>query len=343
MSKDKIYTAPRLSGDASFKRNYLLLAAGIGVGLGYLVFLIFRLIPGYSTDFIYLAIPEMYRGLLTNLNNYDPNNPMAYLSIIFAFFVDFPSCLVWIIPGFLVGYLQNKRFVNIKIRNNGWRVFWHAMYLVEIIFIILAAAYSLVWLYSIIPGGVSVTDELAFLGSSIIQQMILFASPFLWLSLLMSGIGGYVGSKIVSRSRAKSELVVEEIEPEAVFEDEVLEAVVPIEKPVVAKIKKGKPGKVKKPKKAKAKMKPGLMTDVTRIATREMDAIDGEEILWPESKSKKMAIDDDDFGVKSIDISKLKQKIKDATAKESTTMPCPSCKRELPKGAKFCNFCGYKM
>ncbi|MGV9174134.1 MAG: hypothetical protein ACOC35_16420, partial [Promethearchaeia archaeon] len=116
---------PRISGGITYKRRWEFFAAIAGIALGYPLYFITFLIPGYSSAIFFEAIPSIFRGIFTSISDTSVNNPYYPLAIFFVSFIEFPSCLAWIVPGFFIGYYRNKQYYNVEIKNNGWKVFWH--------------------------------------------------------------------------------------------------------------------------------------------------------------------------------------------------------------------------
>ena len=97
------------------------------------------IMPNFSTDFIYDgltwyfpellgsinpllgAVPYIAKGFLAGINDIpaDPfsnpgPDPYWPITLLFISFLDFPSCLAWFIPGFLIGYNRNKQCYNVE-------------------------------------------------------------------------------------------------------------------------------------------------------------------------------------------------------------------------------------
>lgn len=211
---------PRISGGVAYKRRWEFFAAILGISLGYLLLLVTMLIPGYNQELMYQAIPSLFRGLFLSISDTTQNNPYYPLTIFFISYIDFPSCLAWILPGFLIGYYRNKQFYNLEIKNNGWKAFWHGIYFLEAVFIILSLGLILFFSIQFIPGFTANENMISFFGSGILKVMLFFITPFFWLGLLFAGIGGYLGSKLALKRAAKSEVVIEELDTEDIFEEE---------------------------------------------------------------------------------------------------------------------------
>lgn len=229
---------PRISGGKRFKRRWETFAAILGIALGYPLFLITLLIPNYTTDIVFDAltvgipdllgninqilsiIPYLLKGVFASINDVDVSNPFYPLTFFFISFIEFPSCLGWIVPGILIGYYRNKQFFNVDIKNNGWKVFWHGALFIQISILILAGGFILTYILQFIPGLGTNEITLSLFGSGIMKLLLFFISPFFWIACLSAGLGGRIGSTLARNKAVKSEVVVEEVEPEKIFEEE---------------------------------------------------------------------------------------------------------------------------
>ncbi|MGQ4873481.1 MAG: zinc ribbon domain-containing protein [Promethearchaeia archaeon] len=300
---------PRISGDITYKRKWEFFATVLGLGLGMVLYLITLLIPNYTTDIIYEALPIILRGFFTSINDTSIENPYYPIIIFFIAYIDFPSCLAWLIPGFLIGYFRNKQFINLEIKNNGWKVFWHGAYFIEIAFVLFAFGLGITFILQFIPGLGTNEIAISFFGSGIIKLMLFFISPFFWIGLFTAGIGGYLGTKFAVNKAAKSEVVIEEVEPEEIFEEEEIQT--------ISKEIEGIKEEIW-PEKAKAKVK-----------------IEDEDLEIPEVDVEKLK---EKIKMAAETLSEASQ----VSVKEET-VKCPKCGKILPKGAKFCNNCGTKL
>ncbi|MHA1149882.1 MAG: zinc ribbon domain-containing protein [Promethearchaeota archaeon] len=216
---------PRISGDVAYKRKWEFFASIIALGSGMLLYLITIAIPNYSTDIIYQALPLILQSFFASINDTSINNPYYPISIFFIAYIDFPSCLAWIFPGFLIGYYRNKQFRNIEIKNNGWNVFWHGMYFLQAIFMIFALGLGITFGLQFIPGLGANELLISYFGSGIVKIALFFLSPFFWIGLLLAGIGGMIGKRLAVDKAVKGEVVVEEVEAEEVFNEEEIKTI----------------------------------------------------------------------------------------------------------------------
>ncbi|MHA1274467.1 MAG: zinc ribbon domain-containing protein [Promethearchaeota archaeon] len=294
---------PRISGDVPYKRRWEFFAAIIAIGLGILLYLITLLIPSYSTDIIYQSIPLLFRGLFTSINDTSINNPYYPMTIFFIAFLDFPSCLAWILPGFLIGYYRNKQYYNVEIKNNGWKVFWHGAIFIELAFIILTLGLLIIFVMQFIPGVATNEIAISFLGGAILKIIFFFISPFFWISLFLAGLGGFFGTKFALNKTTTAEIVIEEVEPEAVFEEE--------EVAISEKLEEAEVEEPIWPEAAASKAKGKGEFEIAEINVKSLK----EKIITSATASSKIV----------------------------DTVECPKCGKTLPKGAKFCNNCGNKL
>jgi hypothetical protein len=212
---------PRISGDISYKRRWEYFAAVAGIGLGYLVyFIITFIIPNYSSGFVYEALPSFLVGIFETINDTSVNNVYFPLLTVFIAFIEFPSCLVWILPGIMIGYYRNKQFMNIDVKNTGWKTYWHAILLIEVAFLIFSVGLFTIFLTQFIPGAQTNEILLSFFGSGIARLLMIFLSPFFWMGLGLAGLGGFIGTKIAVNKYTVTEVVVEEVEAEEIFMEE---------------------------------------------------------------------------------------------------------------------------
>ncbi len=211
---------PRISGGFPYKRRWEFFAAITGIALGYPLFFATLLIPHYSTAIIYEALPSIIRGIFININDTSIKNPYYPLTFFFIAFIEFPSCLAWLLPGFAIGFYRNKQYYNVEIKNNGWKVFWHGMLFIELTFIAFSIGLVFTFLIQFIPGATLNENFISFFGSGIIMLIFFFISPFMWVGLFLAGLGGYMGTRFAKNRATSSEIVVEEVEAEEVFEEE---------------------------------------------------------------------------------------------------------------------------
>ena len=243
---------------------------------------------------------------MANINDVSLANPYYPLTIFFISFIEFPNCLVWILPGIFIGYNRNKQFYNVDIKNNGWKAFWHGTYFIQIAIVIMSFVLLLSFVIQLLPGISANEITFAYFGGGILKLLSFFASPFFWLGLLFSGLGGYIGTKIALNKTAPSEVVIEEVEPESVFEEESF---------LVEQEMKAFEGEgmiwPEKAKTASGGSDPGMA---------EIDVASIKEKI-------KMTTDTE---------AKVQAGVSD-------TINCTKCNKTLPAGAKFCNGCGTKL
>ncbi|MFO8018701.1 MAG: zinc ribbon domain-containing protein [Promethearchaeia archaeon] len=294
---------PRISGGVSYKRRWEFFAAIAGIALGYPLYLITLLIPGYSSAIIYEAIPSLFRGLFVSINDTSINNPYFPLAIFFISFIEFPSCLAWTVPGYLIGYYRNKQYHNVEIKNNGWKVFWHGAYFIQAAFIIFSIGLFFVYLFQFLPGFTLDDVQLSFFGSGILYLMLFFISPFFWMGLLSAGLGGFLGSKLGLKEASQTEVVIEEVEAEKIFEEE--EAIISEQL-------------------EEAEVKETLWPEeaAKQIAAEEEIPIQEVNVAKLKARIKETAPE---------------------TMSEQEIEKCPGCGKQLPAAAKFCNKCGTKL
>ncbi len=223
---------PRISGGIAYKRRWEFGAAILAIFIGMLLFFITFLIPNYSTNFIYEYLEEtpffLLKGIFTSISDTSIENPFYPLTIFFISFISFPSCLAWLFPAMLIGYYRTKQYYNLEIKNNGWKVFWHGTFFIEIVFLLLAVGAIIIFLFQFIPG-VTLNDVLfSYLASAILKIMLFFISPFFWIGLLIAGIGGLIGRKMAMDKLSPIEIVIEEVEIEDLleWEEKVIDEVI---------------------------------------------------------------------------------------------------------------------
>jgi len=313
---------PRISGDISYKRRWEYYAAVLGIVLGYPIFFITLLIPNYSTNFIYEgltssfvidtlkgfhpyleAVPFLLKGVMSSINDMSIANPYFPITFFFISFVQFPSCLAWIIPGYFIGYYRNKQFYNLDIKNTGWKVFWHATIFIELIIILFSVGLGFVFIIQFVPGGVANESMISFFGGGILKVLTFFGSPFFWLGLLLSGLGGFIGKKVAQKKVSASEVVIEEVEPEKVFEEE--------EKLIEKEMA----------------MEEGLVWPGTAPAAEKGFGVSKEDVATLKEKIKTTA---------SVSTAA-------STGGQADMKRCNKCGKSLPMEAKFCNNCGAKL
>jgi len=314
---------PRISGDISYKRRWEYYGAVMGIILGYPLFFLFQVLIGLNTDIIYTGltfglpdllgninsllkvVPYLLEGIFASINDTSIANPYFPITFFFISFIEFPSCLVWFLPGFFIGYNRNKQFYNIDIKNNGWKVFWHGILFIELIIIIFSLGLLFTFLISFIPGFFGNEIALSFFGSGVLQVLLFFISPFFWIGLFSAGFGGFIGAKTAIKKISLSEVVIEEVESEKVFEEEgvfIEEEMAEIEAP-----------------------KEMLWPEAAATA-----GVDDSEFGISE-------ID--------VSTLKEKIRASSTTTAASTQemIRCVKCGKNLPAGAKFCNNCGNKL
>lgn len=229
---------PRISGDINYKRRWEYFAAIFGILLGYPLLLVTFLIPGYSSSIFYFGLesfvpnlltpinpmlsplPSILRSFMISISDISVSNPYFPISFFFISFIEFPACFAWFIPGVLLGFYRNKQFLNIDVKNTGWKVFWHGTIFLELTIIIMSFGFILTFLLQLIPGLVANEAILSYFGGGILKILFFGFSPFFWLGLFSAGLGGYVGKRVALNKTKMSEVVIEEVEPEGVFEEE---------------------------------------------------------------------------------------------------------------------------
>ncbi len=315
---------PRISGDISYKRRWEYYAAGLGILLGFPLYFLTWLIPNYSTNFIYDGlttsfvidtlkgfnqilemVPYLLRGFMSSINDLSLANPYYPITFFFISFIQFPSCLAWIVPGIIIGYYRNRQFFNLNIKNTGWKVYWHGILFMEIVIIIFSAGLIALFLLQFIPGAVANEVLLSYFGSGILKIFSFFASPFFWLGLLFSGLGGFIGTKLAVKTVAPSEVVVEEVEPEKVFEEE--ETLIEKEMGLAGE--------------------EFIWPGAAKAAAQEGVGISKEDVATIKEK---------------IQVSSAAS-AKALASGQQDMISCKKCGKSLPVGAKFCNNCGTKL
>jgi len=314
---------PRISGDISYKRRWEYFAAIIGIGLGYPLLLIL-MATGFSTDIIYegltwgipellgniepllAAVPYLLKGVFASINDLSLDDPYYPITFFFISFVEFPCNLSWILPAIFIGYYRNKQYMNIEVKNNGWKVFWHGAFFIEIVMIIFTGGFLLAFLLTLFPGATAYEPLLSYFGSGTLRLLLIFISPFFWLGLLFAGLGGFIGKKLAINKASQSEVVIEEVEPEKAFEEEILDKEMGI----------------------------GVIEEAEEVLWPEEAAAtgEGEDLM-----------DIKEVDITSLK-SKIKAAVS-SEEKSGTpdTIKCSNCNHILPYGAKFCNNCGTKV
>jgi len=313
---------PRISGDITYKRRWEYFAAIFGIMLGYPLILITFLIPAYSSSIFYFGlesfvpdivgqinpmlspVPGLLRNFMISISDISISNPYFPISFFFISFIEFPACLAWFIPGLLLGFYRNKQFLNIDVKNTGWKVFWHGTIFLELAIIIMSFGFMLTFLLQLIPGLVVNEAVLSYFGGGILKLLLFGASPFFWLGLLTAGLGGYIGKKIALNKTTMSEVVIEEVEPESVFE----------EAEFLAEAEFGK--------------------------IEGEDQILWPEIAGAKSDDDDDGFGIPEIDIASL---KAKIKSSADKEEAPNMIVCSKCSKKLPMGAKFCNNCGNRM